>query len=78
METKKDKNKPQVTPVKGNAGKPACYGKKLVVHDCIRCSWQERCLYDSFIEEINEFKTAHHEEYLRIRETITNTTSFEE
>lgn len=74
----KNKEKVSVYPVKGNAARPACYGQKLVVHDCIRCSWQERCLYDSFLEEIQDFKENRKEEYIRIKGTITNTTSFEE
>lgn len=77
MAAKTDKSIP-ISPVKGNAKHPECFGKKLVEHMCITCSWQERCLYESYREEILDFKENHPEEYARIRYTISNTTSFEE
>jgi hypothetical protein len=77
MAVKTDKSVP-ISPVKGNAKQPKCFGKKLVEHMCITCSWQERCLYESYKQEIMDFKKNNSEEYFRIRHVILNTTSFEE
>ena len=66
-----------VAPTKSENRLPKCFGQRVMDNKCIKCVWIQRCTYESNIEEILNLKSVNTEEYIRVKNSVLNTTSFE-
>lgn len=65
-------SKPLATPTEDVSLTPPCFGLKSLENKCIKCIWVERCLYDSYMKEIENFKHNSPELYTETKDKFLN------
>lgn len=64
--------KPVAKPTEDASVTPKCFGLKVLENKCIKCIWVERCLYESYLTEITNFKEKTPDLYAETKDRFLN------